>query len=87
MVRHSHHKNPRSVLMIFPFLSIIFAVPINASTKILEEMVPVVVPQAPTTEIKCGACPCVNHFHLLHRQGSHTLIHFRLLHRLQDSTT
>lgn len=62
MVRHSHHKNknPQSVLMIFPVLSIIFAVPTNSSTKILEEMVPVVVPQAPTTEIKCGACPCVN---------------------------
>ncbi|KAB1997998.1 hypothetical protein ERO13_D12G055500v2 [Gossypium hirsutum] len=60
MVQHSYRKNPPSVLMIFPILSIIFAVPINASTKILEEVVPVVVPQAPTTEIKCGACPCVN---------------------------
>lgn len=97
MVRHSHHKNknPQSVLMIFPVLSIIFAVPTNSSTKILEEMVPVVVPQAPTTEIKCGACVPVwthaanSHFHrlLLLRQGSHAVIHFRQLHRLQRSTT
>ncbi|KAE8702197.1 Detected protein of unknown function [Hibiscus syriacus] len=52
--------NPRSIVIIFPLLSTLFDVPINASAKILEETTPAVVPQAPTTEIKCGACPCVN---------------------------
>ncbi|XWS75556.1 hypothetical protein CRYUN_Cryun01aG0100400 [Craigia yunnanensis] len=60
MVPHTHKKNPQSLLIVFLFFSISFPIPINASTKKLEEIVPVVVPQAPTTEIKCGTCPCVN---------------------------
>ncbi|XP_021296775.1 probable pathogenesis-related protein ARB_02861 [Herrania umbratica] len=61
MAPHTHQKNPhQSLLIIFLILSISFPTPINASTKKLEEIVPVVVPQAPTTEIKCGTCPCVN---------------------------
>ena len=60
MVPHRHQKNPQSLLIVFLILSISFPIPINASTKKLQEIVPVVVPQAPTTEIKCGTCPCVN---------------------------
>ncbi|XVF20642.1 hypothetical protein REPUB_Repub12eG0018800 [Reevesia pubescens] len=61
MVPHTHQKNSQSLLIIFLILSISFPIiPINASTKKLEEIVPIVVPQAPTTEIKCGTCPCVN---------------------------
>ncbi|XVE72187.1 hypothetical protein DITRI_Ditri11bG0018800 [Diplodiscus trichospermus] len=62
MVPHTHHKsNPQSLLIAFLFLSISSPIPINASTKKLEEVVvPEVVPQVPTTEIKCGTCPCVN---------------------------
>ncbi|XVF71463.1 hypothetical protein PTKIN_Ptkin12aG0039400 [Pterospermum kingtungense] len=61
MVPHTHQKFHHLLLLVVILsFSFSFPIPIHASTKKLEEIVPVLVPQAPTTEIKCGTCPCVN---------------------------